>query len=226
MNAQQVLDFLKRLTANNNREWFNAHKEEWLACKADLEVFTAQWLEAMQEIDPATADLKVKDCMYRIYRDTRFSHNKAPYKDWIGLIIAPHGGRKSPYGCYYLHFQPGQCLFAGGVWCPEPDMIKALRRDIFDNYEELESIFSREDVAPYFQGFDHDGELKKLPAPYSQTAKDFPHPKWISRKSFTFEYRLTDADMQAPDFFEHLLTLCRAAKPLNDFLNYTVTACV
>ena len=226
MNAQQVLDFLKRLTANNNREWFNAHKEEWLACKADLEVFTAQWIEAMQEIDPATADLKVKDCMYRIYRDTRFSHNKAPYKDWIGLIIAPHGGRKSPYGCYYLHFQPGQCLFAGGVWCPEPDMIKALRRDIFDNYEELESIFSREDVAPYFQGFDHDGELKKLPAPYSQTAKDFPHPKWISRTSFTFEYRLTDADMQAPDFFERLLTLCRAAKPLNDFLNYTVTACI
>ena len=226
MNAQQVLEFLKRLTANNNREWFNAHKEEWLACKADLEAFTAQWLEAMQEIDPETTNLQVKDCMYRIYRDTRFSHNKAPYKDWIGLIIAPHGGRKSPYGCYYLHFQPGQCLFAGGVWCPEPDTIKALRKDIFDNYEELESIFSREDVAPYFQGFDHDGELKKLPAPYSQTAKDFPHPKWISRNSFTFEYRMTDADMQAPDFFEHLLTLCRAAKPLNDFLNYTISACI
>ena len=81
MNAQQVLEFLKRLTANNNREWFNAHKEEWLACKADLEAFTAQWLEAMQEIDPETTNLQVKDCMYRIYRDTRFSHNKAPYKD-------------------------------------------------------------------------------------------------------------------------------------------------
>ena len=226
MNAQQVLEFLKRLTANNNREWFNAHKEEWLACKADLEAFTAQWLEAMQEIDPETTNLQVKDCMYRIYRDTRFSHNKAPYKDWIGLIIAPHGGRKSPYGCYYLHFQPGQCLFAGGVWCPEPDTIKALRRDIYDNYEELESIFAREDVAPLFQGFDHDGELKKLPAPFNHSAKDFPHPKWISRKSFTFEYHLTDADMQSPDFFERLLTLCRAAKPINDFLNYTVSACV
>ena len=224
MNAKRILDFLQLLAVNNNREWFNAHKDEWLACKSDLEAFMAEWLREMVAIDPETADLQVKDCMYRIYRDTRFSHNKAPYKEWVGLIIAPHGGRKSPYGCYYLHFQPGQCLFAGGVWCPEPDMIKALRQDIFDNYEELESIFAREDVAPYFQNFDHDGELKKLPAPFNHTAKDFPHPEWLSRRSFTFEYRFSDVDMQAPDFLSRLLTICRAAQPLNAFLNYTISS--
>lgn len=219
MNVARILDFINRLTVNNNREWFNEHKDEWLQCKVDIEAFVARWLEAMREIDPETADLKVSDCVYRIYRDIRFSHNKAPYKDWLGIIVAPHGGRKSPYGCYYLHLQPGHCMFAGGVWCPEPDMVKALRQDIFDNYEELEEIFARPEVNRYFSGFDHDGELKKVPAPFP---KDFPHPAWISRRSFTFEYPLSDEEMQAPELFDRLLDICRAAKPLNDFLNYTI----
>ncbi|MBQ0033891.1 MAG: DUF2461 family protein [Bacteroidales bacterium] len=81
MNVARILDFINRLTVNNNREWFNEHKDEWLQCKADIEAFVARWLEAMREIDPETADLKVSDCVYRIYRDIRFSHNKAPYKD-------------------------------------------------------------------------------------------------------------------------------------------------
>lgn len=222
MDAKRILDFMSRLAVNNNRDWFNEHKDEWLLCKADLDAFTAEWLERMKEVDPETADLRVSDCVYRIYRDIRFSANKAPYKDWIGLIVAPHGGRKSRYGCYYLHFQPGHCMFAGGVWCPEPDLIKAMRQDIFDNYEELEHIFAMPEVAKYFSGFDQDGQLKKIPAPYP---KDFPHPTWISRKSFTFEHRLSDEEMAAPDLLDHLLDLCRAAKPLNDFLNYTVDNC-
>ena len=74
----------------------------------------------------------------RIYRDVRFSSDKRPYKDHIGIILAPHGGRKSHYGCYYLHLQPGESMFAAGMWNPESELIKALRRDIYDNYDELE----------------------------------------------------------------------------------------
>lgn len=219
MNAKKVLSFIGSLAANNNREWFTSHKDDYLAVKADLEAFTAQWIEAAAEIDPALGKLTPKDCMYRIYRDIRFSHNKEPYKDWIGIILAPNGGRKSRNGCYYLHFQPGQCMFAGGVWCPEPDLVKNLRQDIFDNADELEEIFARDDVMPYFSSFDDDGVLKKVPAPFP---KDFAHPDWIARKSFTFSIALSDKEMCSPDFFSHLITLCRAAKPLNDFLDYTV----
>ena len=219
MDTQRILHFIGELSANNNREWFNAHKEEYLAVKGDLEQFTQQWLDAMQTIDPQLADLKPKDCLYRIYRDIRFSPNKLPYKDWIGIILAPHGGRKSRHSCYYLHFQPGQCMFAGGMWCPEPDTIKALRQDIYDNYEELEEIFAREEVHPYFTSFDTDGQLKKVPSPYP---KDFPHPTWLSRNSFTFSVGLTDKQMCSKGFFNHLLNLCRAAKPLNAFLDYTL----
>ena len=220
MDARHILDFISRLTANNNREWFNGHKEEYLAVKADLEQFTAKWIAAMADVDPQLALLTPKDCMYRIYRDTRFSANKLPpYKDWIGIILAPHGGRKSQHSCYYLHFQPGQCMFAGGMWCPEPDTIKALRRDIYDNYQELEELFARGDVKPYFTSFDTDGQLKKVPAPYP---KDFPHPTWIARNSFTFSIAISDKQICSKQFFSHLMNLCHAAQPINSFLDYTL----
>lgn len=219
MNAKRVLDFQRQLVVNNNREWFNEHKNEYLAVKAELEAFTQEWINAMAGVDESVADLQVKDCMYRIYRDTRFSADKTPYKNWIGIILAPKGGRKSQYGCYYLHFQPDHCMFAGGCWCPEPDMIKAFRQDIYDNTEELEAIFSSKDVVPYFQSFDNDGRLKKIPAGFP---KDYAHPDWISRKSFTVEYLLTEEQMCSANLLDTVLTLCKAAKPINDFLNYTI----
>lgn len=219
MNAKRILDFIGQLTCNNNREWFNAHKDEYLAVKSDLEQFTSEWIAVASDIDPQLASLTTKDCMYRIYRDIRFSANKLPYKDWIGIILAPHGGRKSRHGCYYLHFQPGACMFAGGVWCPDSELIKSIRQDIYDNADELEAIFANEEVKPYFTSFDSDGALKKVPAPFP---KDFPHPNWIARNSFTFSIPISDKEMCSPRFFDYLLSLCRAAKPLNDFLNYTV----
>lgn len=219
MDARHTLDFIAALTANNNREWFNSHKDEYVEVKKWIEDLTARWIAAAADIDPLLGRLTPKDCMYRIYRDIRFSPNKQPYKDWIGIILAPNGGRKSQNGCYYLHFQPGNCMFAGGVWCPEPELVKALRQDIFDNAEELEQIFSRPEVHKYFPSFDDDGVLKKIPAPYP---KDFVHPDWIARKSFTFSIGISDDDMCGSTFFNELIAMCRAAKPLNDFLDYTV----
>lgn len=221
MDAHRILSFQRQLAVNNNREWFNAHKDEYLAVKADLDAFTQSWLDAMEDVDPELSDLTVKDCTYRIYRDTRFSADKTPYKNWIGIILAPHGGRKSPYGCYYLHFQPDNCMFAAGVYFPESEMLKALRQDIYDNTEELEEIFARPEVAQFFTTFDAEGQQKKIPA---QFPKDYAHPDWLARKSFTISVPLSEAEMAAPDLLEHVLTLCRAAKPINDFLNYTIDA--
>jgi len=217
MDARRVLDFQRRLALNNNREWFNEHKDEYLAIKADLEAFTLDWQSKMVAIDPELGKLRLQDCLYRIYRDTRFSLDKTPYKHWIGIIMAPRGGRKSPYGCYYLHFEPGNCQMCAGVWCPEPELIKAMRQDIYDNADELANIF--EQSAPWFSGFDNDGALKKVPSPFP---KDFEHPEWIARKSFTVTCPLTDEEMMSPEMPERLIEFCRAAKPLNDFLNYTV----
>jgi len=219
MDAKKILSFIADVTANNNREWFAEHKDAYLAMKNEIDQFTAQWIERMIEIEPEVEGLQPKDCVYRIYRDIRFSYDKRPYKHWQGILIAKKGGRKSPYACYYLHFEPGDCMFCGGVWNPESDLLKALRQDVFDNAEELEEIFARPEVKKYFTDFSGDEPLKRVPAPFPA---DWEHADWLKHKMYTFCYPFTEKEMCAPDFLDKLMDVCKGAKPLNDFLNYTI----
>ena len=138
---KDILAFLTELSYNNNREWFNEHKDWYVRCQKQFEQFTAQWLERLVEIDPEMKALTPKDCIWRIYRDVRFSHDKRPFKEWFGAFPAVKGGKKSDRGGYYVHLQPGKCMFAGGIWCPNKDLLHALRREILANYDEVEDIF-------------------------------------------------------------------------------------
>lgn len=89
---KRTLEFLRQLAANNDREWFNAHKDEYLEVKADVEAFTQKLIDAVAELEPHAGTLRPSDCLYRIYRDTRFSADKSPYKTHIGIYINPRGG--------------------------------------------------------------------------------------------------------------------------------------
>ncbi len=218
MDTQRILKYLSALVRNNNREWFHQHKDEYNACKQDFENFTEEWIERMAELDPQLAILKPQDCIWRIYRDTRFSLDKTPYKDHFGSFIAAHGGKKSQWGGWYLHLQPGECMFAAGMWCPEPDLLRAIRMSILDNYDEVEEIFENAEFRKYFDDFDTYAMLKKVPAGFPQ---EFIHADWLKRKTFTISCMLTDEEVCAPDFLDRFMEICKAAKPLNDFLNYT-----
>ena len=104
---KDILEFLAQLSQNNNREWFNANKEKYLQVREKFEVFARQLIEKISswDEDVAASQLGVKDCTYRIYRDTRFSKNKEPYKTHMGIFICK-GGKKSPNAGYYLHLEP------------------------------------------------------------------------------------------------------------------------
>ncbi|MBR4088430.1 MAG: DUF2461 domain-containing protein [Bacteroidales bacterium] len=104
---KEILDFLAELSQNNNREWFNANKEKYLQVREKFEAFAQQLIEKISswDEDVAASQLQVKDCTYRIYRDTRFSRNKEPYKAHMGIFICK-GGKKSPNAGYYLHLEP------------------------------------------------------------------------------------------------------------------------
>ena len=142
-NIKLILDFLAQLPYNNNREWFNAHKDQYLAAHAEFIDFSSQYLARLaQDVDPQLAGLQPKDCVWRIYRDVRFSADKRPYKEWFGVFPAVKGGKKSIRAGYYVHFQPGNCMFAGGIWNPPADLLKALRGEIEANYEEVEEIMA------------------------------------------------------------------------------------
>ncbi len=142
---KDILDFLRDLGANNNREWFVANKPRYKACEAVFNDFAAELLAAVGEFDPAVRGLTLRDITYRIYRDTRFSKDKTPYKTHFGTYICP-GGKKSGNAGYYFHIQPvadeGDFGYPGegpnhlldaGIYMPEPEILRSVRDEIFDN---------------------------------------------------------------------------------------------
>lgn len=215
---KEILDFLRELACNNNREWFNAHKDWYKRCHEKVEVFTAQWLEQLVKIDPELAGLQPKDCIWRIYRDVRFSHDKRPFKVWFGIFVAAKGGRKSDRGGYYVHLEPNHCMFGGGIWCPNKDLLHALRKEVLANYDEVEEIFANPMTNKYFQDFDTEQMLKKVPQGFPA---DFKHADWLKRKAYTYSTPLTDEEVCAKHFLDKVVEISEAAKPINDFLNYT-----
>jgi uncharacterized protein (TIGR02453 family) len=225
---KQILDFLTALSANNNREWFAENKQWYQECHARFVEFSTEYLRRLSEIDPSLAVLQPKDCIWRIYRDVRFSHDKRPYKEWFGCFPASGVpgqpktfGKKSMRGGYYVHIQPGQCMFTGGIWDPSKELLQALRTEIEANYEEVEAIMASKQWKKYFaQDFDSywGTGLKKVPAGFDP---EFVHAEWLKHKMYTFSRPLSDEEVCAPDFMDRIIDIAKAAKPMNDFLNYT-----
>ena len=223
----RLLSFLSDLALNNSRDWFLANRDRYDEAHKCFVAFAADYLARLSEIDPDLAALTPKDCIWRIYRDVRFSADKRPYKDWFGVFAAApapgrtaaaSGGKKALRGGYYVHLQPGSCMFAGGIWAPAPDLLKALRQEIDANADEVERIMADPAWQRWFGDFDTDWMLKKVPAGFSP---DSPHADWLKRKAYTFSTPLSDAQVCSPDFLDLVSDIARAAKPMNDFLNYT-----
>ena len=224
---RETLRFLTALSANNNREWFAENKAWYQECYAHFVEFSAEYIKRLSELDPALAVLQPKDCIWRIYRDVRFSKNKNPYKEWFGCFPAAGvpgqprtWGKHSMRGGYYVHIQPGQCMFAGGIWDPSKELLTALRKEIEANYEEVEDIMAKPSWKKYF-GDDFDtmwGGLKRVPAGFDP---EFKHADWLKHKAYTFSTPLTDEEVSSPDFIDRITEIATAGKPMNDFLNYT-----
>lgn len=102
---KQVLEFLRELRANNNREWFTANKMRYVTVNKIVDSFAEQLIAGIGSFDPSVRGLTVRDVTYRIYRDARFSHDKTPYKTHFGVYVCP-GGKKSGNPGYYFHIEP------------------------------------------------------------------------------------------------------------------------
>ena len=135
MNAE-IIQFLTELRQNNNREWFQANKSRYDSLRKGFIDEVQQLIDRIALFDPEIAGLEAKDCLFRIYRDIRFSPDKTPYKIHFAAYMASCGGRGSERAGYYIHLEPGGCLLSGGVWCPPPALLKALRKDIYENIED------------------------------------------------------------------------------------------
>lgn len=215
---KRTIDFLKLLAANNNRDWFNEHKEDYLMVKNEVEDFTQKLIDEVAKFEPAASYLTPSECLYRIYRDTRFSADKTPYKNHIGIYINPRGGKKSEFCGYYVHIEPGDCLVAGGAWFPESPLLKVYRSEIYNNVEEYLGIINNPDFAANFKPYWQE-PLKTAPKGFP---KDWVHMDLIKPKSFVFAAPLADKDLTSKNSVEKIANLFRILKPYDDFFNFSL----
>lgn len=215
---KEIFQFLTELRSNNNRNWFTANKSRYDRLLHMFAEDVQQLIDRMALFEPALAGLVPKDCIFRIYRDIRFSPDKTPYKTHFGAYIAAYGGRKSEYAGYYLHLEPGGSMLSGGIWCPPPALLKMLRKDIYENVDEIVEIMEKPDfkhVYPEMMG----EALKRMPAGYPT---DFPHGELLRRKDFCVVSYKPDDFFCSPDWIDRTVADFKLLYPFNRFLNYTV----
>lgn len=212
---KSILDFLRELARNNNRDWFNAHKDEYLDVKRKIDILTSELILELSSIVPEARRLSVADCTYRIYRDTRFSPDKTPYKTHIGIFINPPYGKKGETCGYYLHIEPGQSFVCGGAVCLPSPVIKAIRQTIYDNIEEYLEIVENPDFHKLFPTIG-ENPLKTAPKGFP---KDWKYIDYLRPRDFVIQHPLDDRFLETPDLPGRLLPYFNHIKPWLDFIN-------
>jgi len=245
MDAKRILKYLRQLAKNNNRQWFQEHRQEYDAVRADFEQGVEQAIRRIITFDPSVLHLTVKDCTYRFYRDTRFSNDKSPYKNHLGAYIAAHG-KKALHGGYYLHLEPGHCMVAcGNYWLPT-NILTSCRNEIMGNTDEWLRCVRSPEFLKYFgnpepgskplapsalpfaptnvsswdqpQGFGLE-RLKTCPAGFP---RDWPYVEYLRQKDYCCWHRVPDDFFQGDAWLDAVEPIFRAAKPMMDMMNSVI----
>jgi len=210
-----TLSFLKKLSKNNNKEWFDKNRSVYEEAKGEVKQLVKDVIERIAQFDPSIAQLEPKDCMFRINRDIRFSNDKTPYKTNMGFMIAP-GGKKSIKSCYYVHTEPGNCFIAGGIWMPMPEQLKLIRQEIDYNGDALKKILQDKKFKKYFAGFDEESKLVRMPKDYDES---HPYAEWLKLKSFTVTMPIDEAVLLDKKAADKICAPFKEMHALNQFLN-------
>lgn len=218
---KEVLSFLSDLRENNHREWFQANRSRYDAAKKEVLSWGEQVLAGITEADPRLAHLEVKETIFRINRDVRFSANKSPYKDHFGLYFC-QDGRKSESAGYYIHIAPQGFFFGGGMYSLAPDTLKKVRTEIDYGLEEWTSIL-QDPVAFKWYG------SKLLTEPgmqLSRPPKGFdeqnPAIAYLKYKQFVRICALDSNELRLKGSAERVIEGLQALVPFIHFLNRAV----
>ena len=222
MLSKDSLQFLDDLKANNNRDWFLDNKKRYEVFKKDYQQLVSDFLDAMKPLDSSLEMLEVKNCTFRINRDIRFSKDKSPYKDHIGVWLSSGAKGKNRSG-YYVHIARSGSFIAGGFYCPEAEDLKKVRKEIAYFHEDLEEIINNKNFQKEFGDFDRNEKnlLKNPPRGYE---KDHPAIEFLKLKSFETSQKFDINEVIKEDFVSKMTKKLIVLKPLNDFINRAVTS--
>jgi len=219
MFSKNSYKFLESLKENNSREWFAGNKQWYEQSKADFESLVAQVIQALSSFEPNMKYLDPKKCIFRIYRDTRFSQDKTPYKTHFGAVFTPPGLSKS--SGYYLHIDPEESFLTCGHYMLPTDLLKAVRRGIYDDYETLRAILDNKQFKETIGDFYRDDDmLQRVPNGFD---KEHPAAEYMKLKHFYVLKKFTEKELFSEDFIEYSASIYKMMKPLSDFLNELIT---
>lgn len=209
-------DFLNALKKNNNRDWFNAHKTAFQTEQDLVAVFAEallQQLNAHDEIETSSG----KKSLHRIYRDTRFSNDKTPYKtNWSGNFKRATKYRR---GGYYFHLEPGNSFLAGGFWGPNPQDLKRIREDIAFDAAPLRKIINSRSFKDSFETLKGE-QVKTAPQDFS---KDHEAIDLLRYKQFLLIRKFSDKEVLSEHFLKEANQTFKNMRPFFDYMSEVLT---
>lgn len=211
------LDFLEELKKHNEREWFNAHKSEFLEAQGLIENFATQMLAKLNMHD-VIETASGKKSLYRQYRDIRFAKDKTPFKTYWGGSFKRAG--KSRRGGYYYHFEKGNSFVAGAFWGPSAADLKLIREDIYFDAKPLRTIISSTPFIENFGGLQGE-QLKTSPKGFES---NHPEIDLLRYKQFLLIRRFSDQELLSDDFALLVDESFHEMRPFFDYMSSVLTA--
>jgi len=211
---KQTLSFLNQLRENNNREWFQENRTTYETALANVKDYITQLIVGLSDFDPhINTDIQASRCLFRIYRDTRFSKDKTPYKTWFAAGISIDG-RKLDGPEYYLHIEPSKHFLAAGYWRPEKHHLNAIRQEIDYSYQEMTDALAQggwtvEDLST-------EDKLKRAPAGYSE---EDPHIELLKLKSYILYQPFTDEEITGTKSLQKVVDTAQRILPFKRFIH-------
>ena len=213
---QSTFEFINNLKKNNDREWFGEHKEEYIQELDRVVKFADELLALMNSHDHIETPTG-KRSLFRIYRDTRFSKDKTPYKThWSGSFTRATAQLR---GGYYFHLEPGGSFIAGGFWEPHAADLKRIREEIAANDQELRHILAKPTFKKTFGELKGD-QLKTAPKGFD---KDHPAVDLLRYKQLVFTKYFTDKEVLSPDFAKKVSDGFQQLRPFFDYMSTVLT---
>lgn len=214
---EEGIRFLKNLKRNNNRVWFNKHKIEYEKfLKIPMQSLIAELKPLIHKFAPDFI-IDPKKSIFRIYRDTRFSKNKAPYKTHISAIFQPTK-HWNDSASLYLHIEPGGVYLAAGMYMPDNKRLKEIRKAILENSEEFKRIISSKSFKKYFKNIEGN-KLLRMPLGFPET---HPLSEYIKLKQFYISYELPENACYSKTLVKNVVKIFEKMMFFVNFLNKAI----
>lgn len=219
MITSDTFNFLKDISENNNREWFQDNKSCYHSARENILDFAALLIQEISYFDDAIPkDLNPADCVMRIYRDIRFRKDKTPYKPNFAIAVSAAGKNFNGPG-YYVHIEPGNSFGGGGSWHPESSQLKATRQEIDYNSSGFLEIVRHPDFKTCFKDLDQEDKLKTAPKGYPA---DHELIDYLKLKSFTASHFFTDTELQKKNGVRNVAAAFEKLYPFMVFLRQAI----